>query len=270
MDKIAFLNLQKHSEILKNNSVNFKVGEVIQAKVLQNTDNGLLLLIGKTPLLAKTNFKFPPGTKLNLFVASFTNNKLILSLNKRKNIYDTSIADIISNLGLEEEQDTKYIVSKLIEKKLKISKENFQEVKFLINQLPLEIETSLDLITDPTLYAAVFNIFDNATEGFTLLFSSVNENEQKESYYEINILYNSHALGYILAGISWVATLNINLICSEKETYKLLQQSINDLKQRLKYIPELRLNIELDNSLLNRINKQEFKKIDLKSIDILI
>jgi len=268
MGKVALFNLNNNN-ILNTKPITFVPGQVIKAKVLQNNTDGLLLLIGENKILAKTDFQFPVGTSLNLYVVDITKENIVLSLNKNHELEEPLLDKLLYNLELEANDENKEIINKLIEQKIKISKKNIKLANFLVNQLPVNKQTGLELITDPTLFTAIFSFFKESEARFSLIVHS-KEVHPGEPYFEINILYDSKDLGYILTNINWSKRLKISFICSTQSTLLILQDKISDLNIRLKYISDLEIYVKLDDEIFENINNQDYEKIQIKGIDIWI
>src|SRR5690554_2087142 len=173
MEKINLSNANSNINLItSNNKLIFSKGHTLQAEVINNTPTGVLIKVNNTILHAETSFKFPIASQLFLTVVGQKDQQIVLSLNNSNVIlYNFEVSNIIRDLGLEDSLEIKLIINKLIKTKQQISKDNIDNIKLLINKLPVEFSDSLNLITDPSLYLAIFS-FLNKNSGFSLLLNS--------------------------------------------------------------------------------------------------
>jgi len=228
-------------------------------------------LIGNNKLFAKTNTQFPIGTNLNLLVIDVSEEKIILTLNK-DNWSENSLSQLLENLNLKNTDENIKLISRLMKNNLKLSPENIKLAQHLLDLLPLERTTAIELITDPTLFAAIFNSSPETNSGFTLTMQKSKQKENEKTIYDINILYQSGELGDILVNIHWTDLLTINFFCSNKKTVLLLENHISEFRKKLIYISQLEININFEEKLIEKMNNEDTdtEKIYFKGIDICI
>lgn len=272
MEKIHLNNVNPNFNINENNQLNFEKGQTYLAKILENTPSGVLLKINNTVFQAKTEHEFPVNTQLFLTVISQTDEQTILSLKNHINYYNLDISSIVHNLGLDDSSEIRLLIEKLIETKQHISKENIEAMKQLINRLPLEYIDSLDIISDPSIFLGIFS-FLSKDAGFSLFLNEKNTNHNQKSHLEVNILYQSNALGFILTNVSWCEKIKITIKCSLESTYKLIQTDLEMLKQKINVFVSgnVDLIVVFDNDLVKKIHAvKEEQKTKLLGIDIRI
>ncbi|NLT95215.1 MAG: hypothetical protein GXW85_06705 [Clostridia bacterium] len=273
MEKINLLNNNLNIKtIIENNRQVFQKGQIIEVLVLNNTPTGVVLKINNSVLHAKTDFRFPVNTPLILTVVGQTEGQTILSLNKHINFYNLDISTITQELGLEDSPEIRLIIDKLIENKEPITKENINQLKFLISGLPLETGDALNILMDPSLYLAIF-AFLNKDSSFSLLLKEKEKETQEEPYLEISILYQSQKLGLIFANVFWQEKVNIRLTCSHPDTYQSIINDLGLLKQKIGSIVngQVEITLYLDRNLAEKMEKErENRKPLLMGIDIRI
>ncbi|KJS87565.1 MAG: hypothetical protein JM58_03840 [Peptococcaceae bacterium BICA1-8] len=271
MDKIGLISLNTNIKTNNENNLFSKSGQTIQAIVLNNTQNGLLLKIGNTVVNAQTDYRFPKDTQLSLTVVSLTDDKIMLSLKNDSNYYSLNVLDILQKLNLGDSPEIRIIINKMIEKRLKISKENIESIRQLVENLPLEVKDSINILTDPTLCLAFFTLFEQES-GFSFLLNQNENIDNKHSYFEINILFNSINLGDILINVIWWEKVDIQFICALKSGYSLLESNLSMLKSILKShnITTGECKIILDDAFLKEKEAINDYQTQLKGIDVRI
>jgi len=272
MQNVGLISVNSNSYSITENKLVLVKGQTIRAEVLNNTNTGVLLKVNNTILHAQTDVQFLINTPILLTVMDQNKHQIILSLNRELNLYNLDLSTIIKNLDLEDSDYLRLIINKLVEKKQKLSRKNIDTLKILINKLPLESKDSLDILTDSTLYAAIFSFLDKESQSFSLLLNEREDNSNKEPYLEINVFYQSETLGNILINVIWKDKIKIELTCSTNATYQLLKIYLDTLKKKIVTLTQNSVNIMavLDNTLLEKIKILKEKKETLLGIDIRI
>jgi len=269
MDKIGIIDYRSNFKSVLDTKLHFQKGEIIQAEVLKNTETGLLLQIGNSIIQAQTDFHFPSGTQIFLSVVGQNDRQIILSLtNELKNL---DISKLLKDQKPEDSPEIRLIVAKLLEKKIKISAEKIELLKYRINKLPLNNYDALKLLTDPSLILGIFNLFDKES-GFSLLLNDIKDEDSKNSYLEINILYQSTNLADILINIEWREHINIQLTCSKKSTYLLFKEKQHLLKKQIENLGNFKVEIKiiLDKNIIEHLESNAGEKRPLISVDVRI
>jgi len=271
MDKIGLISFNTSIQTNNENNLFPKSGKTLEAIVLNNLENGLLLKIGSSVVTAQTDLRFPKNTQLSLTVVSQTDEKIMLSLKNDSSYYSLDVLDILKKINLGDSPEIRIIINKMIEKKLKISKVNIESIRQVLENLPLEVKDSINILTDPTLCLAFLTIFEQES-GFSLLLNQNENIDNKHSYIEINILYNSINLGDILINVIWWEKFNIQFTCALKSGYLLLESNLSMLKSILKSynINTDECKIILDDSFLKEKESLNSDQTQLKGIDVRI
>ncbi|AZR72837.1 hypothetical protein BBF96_05190 [Anoxybacter fermentans] len=147
--KISFINLPKnHIELVKKPGLKFKIGEILEAKVLKVGSHRALIEIKGQKVLSDIKSNLKSGDIIKLRVAGKFQNKIILKVIPESSPHSSPLNLFLEKSGITADKNARYALTFLLK-----------------NGLPITPETIKALVTDKkySLGQLLFKLFNSKT-----------------------------------------------------------------------------------------------------------
>ncbi|MFZ5943523.1 MAG: flagellar hook-length control protein FliK [Bacillota bacterium] len=243
MEKVVINSLTNSLAYKDNLEDSLKPGNIIQARVIENLPDGLLLLIGNTKVKAETNMAIPKGDIISLLVAINKDGKLVLTANNK--IFPVNI---FAKSHPPENEEILKIITKLEKSKINLNFDEVVSLKNFLKHLPLNLKDGLNLLLNPDLYAALIHKLNNK-DYFSVSVEAKKNKKAKHQQLMIHITLDSEELGRVSVNLSQSDLLKIIFSCNRKETTDLINGKIDLLAENLNFIPNKEIVVKFNPSL---------------------
>lgn len=167
------------------------------------------------------------------------------------------LLEILGELDVKATPDNLFILKKLLEHKLPLSKDKFTSLARIMGEIPHHQEEILGLLFNPLLRLFILN---NQEEEKTLLY--LNQETPDNQGLELTILYHQPKTEDILIKIFWESPPVISMYFSNQEIKELFASRIHQLKECLD--SNYQVNLYHRKKLPVEAKESAYYKIDLK------
>ena len=144
------------------------------------------------------------------------------------------------------------IINKIIENKLPLSDENIKRTQTLLNILPIDPKTSLELIFNQELFLGLFCQLRSSDDIFLVKgFQEKSKRDDQKIDYSFSILYESENLGMILVDLKWSGGLSILFFCNSQKTAEKINGNLEELIQKLR-MDNIKIRVEYNPDVFNK------------------